>query len=44
LFSEREEAVLRALELLTRSSDEVIWVKGRDLREKIRNLLSQSAD
>jgi hypothetical protein len=43
-LSEREEAVLQALELLTRSSDEVVWVKGTDLREKIRSLLGQSAD
>jgi DNA primase len=43
-LSEREEAVLQALELLTRNSDEVVWVKGTDLREKIRSLLGQSAD
>jgi DNA primase len=43
-LSEREEAVLQALELLTRSVDEVVWVKGTDLREKIRGLLGQSAD
>ena len=43
-LSEREEAVLQALELLTRSTDEVVWVKGTDLREKIRSLLGQSAD
>jgi len=43
-LSEREEAVLQALELLTRSADEVVWVKGTDLREKIRSLMGQSAD
>jgi hypothetical protein len=43
-LSEREEAVLQALELLTRSADEIVWVKGTDLREKIRGLLGQSAD
>jgi hypothetical protein len=43
-LSEREEAVLQALEMLTRNSDEVVWVKGTDLREKIRSLLGQSAD
>jgi DNA primase len=43
-LSEREEAVLQALELLTRSADETVWVKGTDLREKIRSLLGQSAD
>lgn len=43
-LSEREEAVLQALELLTRSADEIVWVKGTDLREKIRSLLGQSPD
>ncbi|MBZ0296387.1 MAG: hypothetical protein K8L99_27750 [Anaerolineae bacterium] len=43
-LSEREEAVLQALELLTRNSDEIVWVKGTDLREKIRSLLGQSTD
>jgi hypothetical protein len=43
-LSEREEAVLQALELLSRNADEVVWVKGTDLREKIRSLLGQSAD
>lgn len=43
-LSEREEAVLQALELLTRNADEVVWVKGTDLREKIRSLLGQSTD
>jgi hypothetical protein len=43
-LSEREEAVLQALELLTRSADEIVWVKGTELREKIRSLLGQSAD
>ncbi|MCI0708756.1 MAG: CHC2 zinc finger domain-containing protein [Chloroflexi bacterium] len=43
-LSEREEAVLQALELLTRNADEVVWVKGADLREKIRSLMGQSVD
>jgi hypothetical protein len=43
-LSEREEAVLQALELLTRNADEIVWVKGTDLREKIRSLLGQSVD
>ncbi|MEO8607477.1 MAG: CHC2 zinc finger domain-containing protein [Chloroflexota bacterium] len=43
-LSEREEAVLQALELLTRNADEIVWIKGTDLREKIRSLLGQSAD
>jgi hypothetical protein len=43
-LSEREEAVLQALELLTGSVDEIVWVKGTDLREKIRGLLGQSVE
>jgi hypothetical protein len=37
-----EEVVLQALELLTGSTDEVVWVKGTDLRKKICSLLGQS--
>jgi hypothetical protein len=43
-LSEREEAVLLALEFLSRNSDEFVWVKGTELREKIRSLLGHSAD
>jgi hypothetical protein len=43
-LSEREEAVLQALELLTRNADKIVWVKGTELREKIRSLLGQPAD
>jgi len=43
-LNEREEAVLQALELLTQNADEIIWVKGTDLRERIRSLLGQSAE
>jgi len=35
---------LRELDLLTRDADGIVWVKGTDLREKIRSLLGQSAD
>ena len=28
----------------SRSADEIVWVKGTDLREKIRSLLGQSTD
>jgi hypothetical protein len=37
-LSEREEAVLQALEMLTRSADEVVWVKGTDLRAMLSGL------
>ena len=43
-LSDREEAVLQALELLTRNADEVVRVKGMGLREKIRSVLGQSTD
>ncbi|MCU0462966.1 MAG: CHC2 zinc finger domain-containing protein [Anaerolineae bacterium] len=44
-LNEREEAVLQALELLTQSAaDAVVWVKGSDLREKIRGLLGMSGE
>ena len=40
VLSEREEAILQALELITRSADEIVWVKGTALREKIRSPVS----
>jgi hypothetical protein len=43
-LSEREDAVLQVLELLTRNADKIVWVKGTELREKIRSLLGQPAD
>ncbi|MCK6579743.1 MAG: CHC2 zinc finger domain-containing protein [Anaerolineae bacterium] len=43
-LNEREEAVLQALELLTRNANEVVWLKGTDLREEIRSLLGHSSD
>jgi CHC2 zinc finger/Toprim-like len=43
-LSDREEAVLQALEMLTRSAEGMMWVTGTDLREKICSLLGQSAD
>jgi hypothetical protein len=42
-LSEREEAVLRALELMTRQTDEA-WIKASDLREKVRELLGETAE
>ena len=43
-FSEREEAVLQALDLLTRDANEITWIKGTDLREKVRGILGQTPD
>jgi hypothetical protein len=39
-LSEREEAVLQGLEIMTRNQPE--WIKGADLREQVRNLLGYS--
>ncbi len=36
-LSEREEAVLQALEIMTRNQPE--WIKATDLREQVRDLL-----
>ena len=43
-LSEREEAVLQALELLTRNAEDLTWIKGTDLRERVRGILGQTAD
>jgi hypothetical protein len=43
-LSDREEAVLQSLELISRGQDDSFWVKGVELREKIRMLLGQSQD
>jgi hypothetical protein len=43
-LSEREEAVLQALEIMTRSADTEMWVKAADLRDKVRELLGYNAD
>ena len=43
-LSEREEAVLQALEMLTRDKEEITWIKGTDLRERVRSNLGQTAD
>ncbi len=43
-LSEREEAVLQALDLLTRDAADITWIKGMDLREKVRGILGQTPD
>jgi hypothetical protein len=43
-LSEREEAVLQALELLTRNTEDITWIKGTNLRERVRGILGQTAD
>ena len=43
-LSEREEAVLQALELLTRGQTAVVWIKAAALREKVARLLGQPVE
>ena len=43
-LNDREEAVLQALELLTRNSAEETWLKAADLRDRVRALLGYSAE
>jgi hypothetical protein len=43
-LSDREEAVLQALELLLRDQQERAWVKAAGLREQVGRLLGQSAE
>ena len=43
-LSEREEAVLQALELLTRGQSSLAWIKAAVLREKVARLLGQSVE
>ena len=43
-LSEREEAVLQALEIMTRNSETEVWIKASDLRDKVRELLGYDTD
>jgi hypothetical protein len=43
-LSEREEAVLQALELLTRGKESVVWLKAAALREKVARLMGQPVE
>ncbi len=38
-LSNREESVLRALEVMTRDSEHPMWIKAKDLREKVRHIM-----
>ena len=42
--SEREEAVLQALELMTRGQNGIVWIKAAALREKVARLIGQSVE
>jgi DNA primase len=43
-LSEREEAVLQALELMTRGDEGTIWIKAVALREKVARLIGQPVE
>jgi hypothetical protein len=43
-LSEREEAVLQALELMTHGQTAVVWIKASALREKVARLISQPVE
>lgn len=43
-LSEREEAVLQALELMTHGEESVIWIKASSLREKVARLIGQPVE
>jgi hypothetical protein len=43
-LSDREEAVLQALEVLTRGHDKLVWLKASDIRAQVASLLDQSVD
>jgi hypothetical protein len=43
-LSEREEAVLRALELITRNEEGIVWIKASALREKVARQIGQPVE
>lgn len=43
-LSDREEAVLQALEMLTRQRHELTWIKASDLRDRVARLLGQTTE
>jgi hypothetical protein len=43
-LSDREEAVLQALEVLTHRQNEMVWLKAGVVREEVAHLLAQPAD
>jgi hypothetical protein len=43
-LSDREEAVLQALEILTRGQTEIVWIKSAILREHVAKLLAQPVE
>ncbi|MEZ4666448.1 MAG: hypothetical protein R3E39_00775 [Anaerolineae bacterium] len=43
-LSDREEAVLQALEILTHGQSEIVWIKSAILREHVAKLLAQPSE
>jgi hypothetical protein len=43
-LSDREEAVLQALEVMTRNQTETVWLKARVVREEVARLLRQPSE
>jgi hypothetical protein len=43
-LSEREEAVLQALDLMTRHTTQPVWIKSALLRDKVMSLMGSAAD
>ncbi|MFW5709593.1 MAG: hypothetical protein ACOCX5_05170, partial [Chloroflexota bacterium] len=43
-LSDREEAVLQALEIMTRNADGAVWLKAAKLREQVAKLLGQPVE
>jgi hypothetical protein len=43
-LSDREEAVLQALEIMTRNADGAVWLKAAELREQVRDIMGISRE
>ncbi|QPC83025.1 hypothetical protein G4Y79_01225 [Phototrophicus methaneseepsis] len=43
-LSNREEAVLQSLEIMTRNADGAVWLKASELRERVREIMGISQD
>ncbi len=43
-LSDREEAVLQALELITRGEENLVWIKAAALRERVARLIGQPVE
>jgi hypothetical protein len=43
-LSDREEAVLQALEIMTQNQEKLVWLKASEVREQVASLLGQSVE